>query len=379
MAEATICDFCRENVLEAKTSWGFHHPSYVSLVDSAEGLCAFCTLLDKDRRAKWKVLNEFQAVDSSVQRWLHPFVFAYNDGGANSPALYLWNIRTLGKTRESKEMVAITFRVVPKNSNRRCKQAGVENETFGLPERIFYCFPETELGDLMEKRDLGTSTNPYKTRGVQINRWLKICDENHKHCPAQTRNRNVFVPTRLLEIGTKGSKEKIKVVETKANNIKGPYATLSHCWGIPNPEISKKDALTQKTKFELMSVGIEWEMLSRNFKQAIKIARFLRLEYMWIDSLCIIQGDKADWTIEGSLMHKVYRNSYCNIAAADAKDSAGGLFREREPFEVLPARFAADGISPTFGRKTWRIVREDLWEQSLLKTPLYGRGWVFQG
>lgn len=78
-------------------------------------------------------------------------------------------------------------------------------------------------------------------------------------------------------------------------------------------------------------------------------------------------------------MHKVYRNSYCNIAAADAKDSQGGLFRKREPQDVLPARFEADGVSAMFGRGPWRVLRHDLWEHGLLSRPLYSRGWVFQG
>lgn len=82
---------------------------------------------------------------------------------------------------------------------------------------------------------------------------------------------------------------------------------------------------------------------------------------------------------EGSLMHKVYRNSYCNIAAADSKDSKGGLYREREPYQVLPSHFEAPGNSFLFGKEKWRVVRGDIWEHGLLKRPLYARGWVYQG
>jgi hypothetical protein len=32
-----------------------------------------------------------------------------------------------------------------------------------------------------------------------------------------------------------------------------------------------------------------------------------------------------------------------------------------------------------FGTKTWRIVPEDLWEEELLGSSIYTRGWVFQG
>jgi len=78
-------------------------------------------------------------------------------------------------------------------------------------------------------------------------------------------------------------------------------------------------------------------------------------------------------------MHKVYRNSYCNIAAADAKDSTGGLFRERVPRGELLATLDAPENSALFGKQRWRVVRSDIWEHGLLKRPLYTRGWVYQG
>ena len=78
-------------------------------------------------------------------------------------------------------------------------------------------------------------------------------------------------------------------------------------------------------------------------------------------------------------MHKVYRHSYCIIAAADSKDSRGGLFRGRDAADILPGRYQGDGSSTMFGTKVWRIVAEDLWEAKLLGSSIYTRGWVFQG
>ncbi|KAF2639196.1 HET-domain-containing protein [Massarina eburnea CBS 473.64] len=209
-------------------------------------------------------------------------------------------------------------------------------------------------------------------------------------CPAQMRKkqekqgrvRDIFVPTRLLDFREIESKQTAKVVDTKANNVKAPYATLSHCWGPANPydpQRPKKDLLTRKTMEEFTTVGIGWEKLSRNFKQAIKVAKLMGLRYACIDSLCICQGPDRDFYSGGALTHKVYRNSYCNIAAADSKDPAGGLFRERDPYDVLPAKFESDERSPMFGgKKIWNVLRGDVWDQMLLKTSLYTRGWLFQ-
>jgi hypothetical protein len=78
-------------------------------------------------------------------------------------------------------------------------------------------------------------------------------------------------------------------------------------------------------------------------------------------------------------MESVYRNSYCNIAAADAEDSTGGLFRERDPQNVIAPLFAIAEGSTVFGSQKWRVLRGDLWEHGLLSKALYTRGWVYQG
>lgn len=78
-------------------------------------------------------------------------------------------------------------------------------------------------------------------------------------------------------------------------------------------------------------------------------------------------------------MEQVYRNSYCNIAAADAEDSTGGLFREREPQHVIASHLEIPKGSSMFGSQRWRVLRGDLWEHGLLRKPLYKRGWVYQG
>ncbi|KAF3048651.1 hypothetical protein E8E11_009174 [Didymella keratinophila] len=166
-------------------------------------------------------------------------------------------------------------------------------ETFGLPERVFYCFPEAELGNLSSAAELGTSTDPSVNGGQQIKSWIRTCEIDHKHCPKRAGSANKFVPTRLLQIGGKRPGDPIRVVNTKVNKIEGPYMTLSHCWG--DPKLLEECTLRSRTLEEFMFVGVPWSKLSINFKQAIEIARFMEIDYIWIDSLCIMQGDKDDW------------------------------------------------------------------------------------
>lgn len=178
-----------------------------------------------------------------------------------------------------------------------------------------------------------------------------------------------FIPTRLLDIS--GLPESpIRIIETASTSVQGPYCSLSHCWGLLKfTEVELHD----NNRKQFMTEGIPWNHFTTNFKHAIEIARFLNVGYIWIDSLCIIQGSKPDWEREASRMHLVYRNSYCNIAIVDSADKNGGAFRERVPANVLPVLYEPGRDSPMFGSKSWRIVPEDLWNSELLQSFLYAR------
>lgn len=106
------------------------------------------------------------------------------------------------------------------------------------------------------------------------------------------------------------------------------YVTLSHRWGGTDKPVK----LTKDTE-RAFRKGLRTRDLPRTFQEAIHFAVRLdhRVHYIWIDSLCIIQGDKQDWLIESDRMQEVYRNSFLNISATAAKDSSEGLYSHRVP------------------------------------------------
>jgi hypothetical protein len=319
---------------------------------------------------------------------------------------YRWNIRSLSRIRESLEAIVVTFRYVPP-ANPEDRDTAVD---IVLPTRTFFLFPEE--GEAMQRDSLSTSPESYSTShvlqrglsvanvppdlqplptveyigkstdprdngGHQIRSWVETCDATHEDCMKRrkaTPKAKRFVPTRLLDIsGAPGSP--IRLTETSSTSVQGPYCSLSHCWG-PEPKFIK---LLQDNKKHHLTNGVEWHLLPKNFQEAIEVARTLDVGYIWIDSLCIIQDSGADWDHEAALMHMVYRNSYCNIAIADAPDSDKGAFRIRDPKDIVPVRYRPDEESAFFGRKTWAVLPENLWDRELLQSFLYARGWVFQG
>ncbi|CAN9381039.1 unnamed protein product [Alternaria alternata] len=157
---------------------------------------------------------------------------------------------------------------------------------------------------------------------------------------------------------------------------KGPYCTLSHAWG---PREKPFLTTTVWNMAKHLITGISLHELPLNFQHAIRVTRFLKVRYIWIDSLAILQEPFGDFAREANLMHKVYRYSHCNIVAADSEDAYGGLFRGRTPHEILPVKYHGTNASHHLGTKTWTIVPADLWEKELLNSIIYYRAWVFQG
>ncbi|KAF2190379.1 HET-domain-containing protein [Zopfia rhizophila CBS 207.26] len=304
--------------------------------------CVFCSTLNKD-------LMDLPKADRQKLQ------------DAKSP-LYRWTIRSTAKNRDSKGSVTVSFRSLQQKrshdekSTQQASLVGTLNPKNSSSTqnqhstRTFYLFPEDDLAHIPAKDELGFTTNPSINGGHQIKKWIQDCDHN----PST-----------------------IHLIKTADENIKGPYITLSHCWG-PRTKENEFLTLQGETEEEYKTKGLKLTALSINFQQAISVARFIGMRYIWIDSLCIIQGPASDFGTEGQLMHKVYRNSYCNLAAADSVDSRGGLFRTRKPADILPGRYRGDGRSAIFGTTAWMVVPENLWDADLLGTNIYTRGWVFQ-
>ena len=87
-----------------------------------------------------------------------------------------------------------------------------------------------------------------------------------------------------------------------------------------------------------MKRNIPWNQLSKTFQDAITITRKLGIQYIWIDSLCIVQDDKEDWRAESSKMDSVYGNSYLTINASYAKDGSEGCLCHTKALETPGTR-----------------------------------------
>lgn len=131
-----------------------------------------------------------------------------------------------------------------------------------------------------------------------LKEWIADCDHNHE-CYSEA---NTFIPTRLLDIRNKGSGNIQLLVNNQAHSRFRRYATLSHRWGSPQ----QHRFCTYKSNIEELQQGIKISDLPRTFQDAVRVAYGLGLQYLWIDSLCIIQDDPLDWDTESKLMERVF-------------------------------------------------------------------------
>ena len=128
------------------------------------------------------------------------------------------------------------------------------------------------------------------------------------------------MPTRVLNIGSLEVLSKLRVYKSKKEC--GKYIALSHRWG--EDKYKRLLSMTIKNQEALLK-SINFGVLPKTFQDAVDVTRKLGIRYLWIDSLCIIQGNDKDWEKESRSMEAVFANAFCTIAATSAKDSWDGF------------------------------------------------------
>jgi hypothetical protein len=150
---------------------------------------------------------------------------------------------------------------------------------------------------------------------AQVKTWITDCCSSHETCPPES---GLPLPTRVLDVGF-ADKKNIRLLTSKG--LQKPWIALSHCWGNSVPVVATKDTIGT------LEQGIAFSDLPLSFQDAVTITRRLGHQYLWIDSLCIIQDSLEDWAHESGLMGYVYRNAFLTISTSSSPSSTHGIFR----------------------------------------------------
>lgn len=208
-------------------------------------------------------------------------------------------------------------------------------------------------------------------------RWLEHCELNHTqgrdsdvrfNCPAPPTN-PPRLPIRVIYVGDEG--EPPRLIES--NGLCAPFCALSYCRGRTKALVTTKASLASHLR------EIPVEALPKTPKEAIHAARQLGLQYIWIDSLCIIQDDEKDWAREVEAMGDIYYNARLVLCAADADDCDDGLFRKRGTELISPVQLTKPiPISTRPGKSCMYALSAQASMKPKGPSPLDLRAWAFQ-
>ncbi len=166
-------------------------------------------------------------------------------------------------------------------------------------------------------------TGPTDTKGTASDRsfaiargWLQRCEDEHPLCRRAELEK---LPKRVIDVGIESEEPRVYI----SHQERLPYAALSYCWG------HDQNIRLLSTSINEYAERLPVALIPQTIADAILAARRMNVQYLWVDSLCILQDSDADLRQELSDMGAIYANAWVTIAAKDSPTCTSGLFYER--------------------------------------------------
>lgn len=213
-----------------------------------------------------------------------------------------------------------------------------------------------------------------------VRRWIDICGTDHGDACERA------------DVGLGNAIERIRFIDVKNRcivTLRGvqlsayQYIALSYVWGGP-----QKLRLTSSNKNKMAQPGSLAENLPQTIEDSILVTESLDIQYIWVDSLCIIQDDDEDKAIQIGAMSQIYGFAYLTIIAASSPNVHGGLpglrpgsrsLEQRELIVLPESKNGATGeLLPGLSLMTTLDPLANPNEHFLERTPWNSRGWTMQ-
>jgi len=236
--------------------------------------------------------------------------------------------------------------------------------------------------------DESTRGEPLSGQNVAlVEKHLQYCLANHAVYRAGS-----FLPKRLIDLGRDGATHpRLVLTHQEIENQAFPaetvlYAALSYCWGPP------ADAVTQlKTEVHTLDSRLqeipEAEM-SAVMRDAVAVCRALKIRFLWIDSVCIVQDDRSDWEAESQQMGSIYRHSLLTICAPASHSCHQGFLDSGNdkidvPFQSrietsIVGSYTIEGQGLESGMSMLHPNNRSPYNIDIRVSSWATRGWVFQ-
>ncbi|KAK1750393.1 hypothetical protein QBC47DRAFT_353360 [Echria macrotheca] len=220
-----------------------------------------------------------------------------------------------------------------------------------------------------------------------ISNWLRSC-HHHTRCWLSLSGQPVRgeegppLPTRCVDVWPADAGPRLRLRNTAGEH--GDYITLSHRW---TAETDRCKTTPDNMDERLRGEGLDG--LSQLFIDTFLLARRLQIRYVWIDSLCIIQGPQGDFPSEAGKMADYYQQSLFTVAHPGSKEGIG-LYTQPDESQQ-PQEDPAPLIRMTYRNRNGECQGHfylykcqgpsdiaDNFRRTISRSDMLTRGWIFQ-
>jgi hypothetical protein len=200
-----------------------------------------------------------------------------------------------------------------------------------------------------------------------IRNWIHNCTSQHQSCNASGPKQR---PSRLLDLEFDNTND-VKLVTGDSSAMS--YATLSYSWG------SVEQLMLLRTNLMDFMQRIPFADLSNVAQDAVKVCRGLSIRYLWIDALCIIQGEDGDFEQEAPRMNDIYGGCIINITAAQSLNTTQHFLCYREPLQCMDCELSTVELDGSEASITNRhVCRAERTQNRPGEYHIDSRAWFYQ-
>ena len=148
-------------------------------------------------------------------------------------------------------------------------------------------------------------------------------------------------PARLIDVGNGEQASHCRLVLTQAEHSnpsprESGYAALSYCWG--NAAEAACQFKTEPHSLADRLSGFDTTDTTAVVQDTVKVCKALGIRYLWIDAVCIVQGDRDDWERESQKMSSIYHDAAATICPISSNSCLEGFLQRTSQSVQVPFR-----------------------------------------
>ncbi len=203
------------------------------------------------------------------------------------------------------------------------------------------------------------------------------CSRTLSGCRAVDSNQTPL-PNRCIRVTSLDNAADLEFTLEETEGKHGRYICLSHRWVQPDTGLSS----TTTSNYAARTSGTDFGHLPHNFLQAFRTAAEFGIQYIWIDTLCIIQDVASDWEEESTRMGEYYQTAAFTLVSTFSTDDPDAEYSPPKPLSLVRLPYRDDagmrrGYFYVYPRRSPSTLKK-LFTEHIRASQILTRGWVFQ-